>query len=198
MTDFPWTDELAAEAERLFASGLSITLISKRIAQAAKHGCTRNMVMGKIHRMRKARGDDHRLPPSDPRSIKAPKSTEPKRPKNIQPRPKYRVSVGDSQVIEESPSADLPDAIPFDGEPVTFEEAAGAKRCLFAVTPHTNRLHLFCGGDVLEGYLYCEDHVRLCYTPAAQKALRPRGHWDRNVIRKFRHYVANTPTAGRR
>ena len=42
----PWTPEREAEAERLYAEGLSASKIAEALG-----GCTRNSIIGKLHRM---------------------------------------------------------------------------------------------------------------------------------------------------
>jgi GcrA cell cycle regulator len=72
ITDTPtgWTDERVDELKRLWIEGLSCSQIARAIG-----GCTRNGVIGKIHRL----GMSHRVVPTDPDKVQRQPRVQPKR-----------------------------------------------------------------------------------------------------------------------
>jgi GcrA cell cycle regulator len=56
LDQFVWTDERVVSLKRMHAEGLSASKIAKTLG----HGCTRNAVMGKVHRLRLNRENKER------------------------------------------------------------------------------------------------------------------------------------------
>ena len=162
---FVWTDEIVAEMKRLLKDGLSCTQVGARL------GCSRNAVIGKVHRIEHATGEKwfraqgtrhgpHNRPPgAEPRKRPARLETprlglvsplnEPKPPRLFQRR-----------------AQPLPGAITLKGEkPVAPGTECGilqASGCRWAVGYDHTVIggHIFCNAEVAEGQRYCDDHHR--------------------------------------
>jgi GcrA cell cycle regulator len=160
---FVWTDDHVGEMRRLLKDGLSCTQVGARL------GCSRNAVIGKVHRIEKATGESWfrakgtrhgpqvRVPGAEPRKRPARAETPrlvlvspPSEPKPPPPSPRR--------------AQPLPGAITLKGEkPVAPGTECGilqASGCRWAVG-HDHTVighHIFCNAEVAEGQRYCEVH----------------------------------------
>lgn len=174
---FVWTDEHVGEMRRLLKEGLSCTQVGARI------GCSRNAVIGKVHRIEKATGEkwfraqgtrhgpQNRAPGTEPR----------KKPKRAVP-PQIVVVAAPSQPVLLRPlprrAPRLPAAIIIKGlKPVKSGTACGILQtsgCRWAIghDPKVIGGHVFCNEATPEGYSYCEAHARANIAPHSRDLIR--------------------------
>lgn len=169
-----WTQERFDELKRLYTQGLSSGAI------AARMGCSRNTICGKIHRTGLQRNGtfiDPKTRPKKPRLTKA-KRLQLMQPSNLPPelykrppKPKY-----------EPPRkpVPLPEVVPFapakkKGNPTIT--TVGASQCRFPLwgmsDTRTDEKPL-CGLPVRSGSAYCEEHHQRCYSGRWFRGERPR------------------------
>lgn len=148
---FTWSDETFAAMQLLWTEGKSAAEIGRRI------GCSRNAVLGKVHR--------HGLHVTAPRK-KTPKCTVP--PEHRPPPRKRILSVTPSlpklapaPVLRLPPPprpAPPPANQPLAGtHPVPLMEMTGCKWPVNDGDP----VFMFCNAEIKEGRPYCEQHDRL-------------------------------------
>ena len=160
---FVWTDEQVAQMKRLLKDGLSCTQVGARL------GCSRNAVIGKVHRIEKATGESWfrakgtrygpQVRPLDAKPRKAPvrpaKPTlvsDPVQSRPPQPKPLPRRA------------PPLPAAITIKGfKLVEIGTQCGILQtsgCRWAVGyDHTViGRHIFCNAEIPEGQCYCDAH----------------------------------------
>lgn len=181
-----WTAELVGEMKRLLKDGLSCTQVGARL------GCSRNAVIGKVHRIERATGEkwfraegtryghQNRAPGAEPR----------KKPERAVP-PQIVVVAAPSQPEQPRPlprrAPPLPVAITPPGiKPVALGSECGILQtsgCRWAVGFDHKVIgrHIFCNAEVPEGQSYCDAH-RSKNVSAIVKAPLPA---QRKVERRF-------------
>lgn len=156
---FPWTAETIALAQRMDSEGKS------RREIGALLGCTRNVVTGRMHRLRIAAG--HVV---EKRKFVANVATktvgraEPSLPPLEAKQPRARTN----PVPRRKPPRLLPAVVVTDASrPPCSLLDLDRHGCKFAVTGHDVRDHLFCNQLQASGSMwpYCESHLRVAINP---------------------------------
>lgn len=165
-----WTDERTELAKKLWKEGYSASQVAKKLG-----GCTRNAVIGKMHRL----GLSDRPLPSKPSKARA------------TPRVTRRLSViamtpSVMQVIpaDAAPIKPLPMRDYKPGSQACALDALGAHQCRWPLGPLLEPSELFCGEPLDEGRdlklpPYCVEHKKRSITGRPVKpvsALRPAFH----------------------
>ena len=159
-----WTDERVEKLKRLWAEGLSASLIATQLG-----GVSRNAVIGKVHRLKlSGRG---RASSTTPRA----KKTAPSAPKAPRPSRPVATSIGATAL-----------QVRFDAEPniapaprlTSISAPVSRNLVLLELSertckwPNGDPLHeefSFCGNDVGESGPYCGYHARVAYQPVADR-----------------------------
>ena len=161
---FAWNDENFAAVKLMWKEGLSATQIGGKI------GCSRNAVLGKLHR--------HKLHVSIKR-MSVPKCTVPKERQVPVDRRKQRPKVRLVPLVEPSmpkrvtafrPLLVLPPAEPPDAERVSILHVTGCKWPMTAMPPH-----FFCNGEKSDGSSYCAHHRSRSKAPVIAEAKKLLG-----------------------
>ena len=146
-----WTMEAAEQAASLWKSGLAASLVAEEL------GRTRNSVIGKLHRM----GLTDSSRPQEIRIRKKPV---------YRPRPQ-RPKAAFTPAPEDDSLKDNPDRLhPFDAaipqkqRRQTWELTEKTCKWPIGIPGHPDFAH--CGGESLEGYIYCESHCSRAFQPA--------------------------------
>lgn len=154
-----WTDERIDELKRLWATGLSASLIAKRMG-----GITRNAILGKAHRLglserattSRMRSAHRRVSPLNTGRIRrvfgntAPKVA-------LDPLIERQMEL---HLVEPMPVADVLETLRVDL--LDLKE----HMCRFPVTKEGP--HLFCGLQKAAHGSYCEHHARIVFQPAGR------------------------------
>lgn len=169
-TETFWTDERTEILRGLWKRGLSCS----EIARALGAGCTRNAVIGKVHRMK--------LPgrkPGAPRSPRPPRTRIPKATrKAMKVKPERKVTIAPPKLLAPvKPVAFTAEAWqPLPGSrPVTLEHATGCRWCVSDPFGPPGIPSLFCNEPVVEGMSWCREHKARAFgggTPSEKAAVR--------------------------
>lgn len=168
-----WKHEAVFTVKTMWSEGKSASVIAEKLTEMFGIKFTRNMVIGKVHRLidagkMLARGD--KKPVSvKPKEVKAERKAAKLVSQSIEAADTVPpVSLGDN-VIMFVPLKKKPV-----GNGVTLENVSG---CLYATgVDHRNR-HLFCNSTRREGSSYCEEHHAKCIIPLAPKVKKPPEKW---------------------
>jgi hypothetical protein len=165
---FAWTDEKLATVMRLKDTGLSAREIGEAI------GGTKNIVIGKLHRLGMPLGRKSLTPPTPPKP-RAPverKGPAKRPPVKAAEKPVQRPRFVEAPVVAPKPVLRLVSV----GKPIWNLSSA---ECRWPVSPDDADLHLFCAAPTARGESYCPSCRPLAYSPS-----KPR--------------IGQHPTAGRR
>lgn len=143
-----WTKEREEQLTALRADGYSASLI------AAKFGCTRNQIMGKMNRMGLMGRSVHFAPNGRPQT-------------NFQ-RPTERPFVPKSRIPMPEPASIGPESPSYAFLALTFDEVAGRKKCMYALGEADERR--FCGNP---GYPWCVHCHEIVYTKPEPRERKP-------------------------
>ncbi len=160
-----WTHERVALLKKLLADGLSSSMIAARLGD-----CSRNAVIGKIHRMGLSRGVT-----TERWGKKRPLPFRPTRMLGNPPaalrNPDYKAMVAKTVRINASKGFHIEAPAPLPEErqmtsPITFEQLT-EKSCRY---PSGDSVPFqFCGADKANGSSYCQEHHALCCVPAPRR-----------------------------
>jgi GcrA cell cycle regulator len=150
-----WTDQRVADLRRLWADGLSASQIATRLG-----GCTRNAVIGKVHRLglaKRATTSRARSPNRRPRGSGPPRPRQPKKDRGFMAAPLPDAEVKaftltvhpEDAAINRRPLAEL-----------------GLADCRWPIGDPRHDDFGFCGASALQGRPYCERHSARAYTAA--------------------------------
>lgn len=157
-----WTDERVVALRKHHADGLSAAQSAGKLG----HGCTRNMVVAKRHRL----GLKDCRPASAPRTFRA---SEPK--SKAAPKPKPALKIAGNGAIFEEPEPRTPFVR------TLFVEGTGGLRiidegfggCRWPLSGEGVEIR-FCCASREDGASYCTDHARRAYQPTSSAKQRAR------------------------
>lgn len=159
-----WTDERVETLKKLWAEGLSASMISSRLG-----GTTRNSVISKVHRLGlSGRATTKRLAQSRGGTKGAARVRAQQKAKAAAARPPSALQT----VFASAPE-------PFKPRP-TLEVPIGQRKVLDDLNPGDCRFpygdgpFTFCARPKADGLPYCADHAQICFQPPAL-ARRPSG-----------------------
>jgi GcrA cell cycle regulator len=176
MTEPFWTDERIAEMKRLLQSGLSCG----RVAGILR--CSRNAVIGKVHRIEAATGtalERGRAPKRGPRKFVpgAPPRKKPQLRLVTEPQP-TEAAARKPPPPPPRRAPPLPAGISAAGvKPVRIGRPCGilqASGCRWPIDsdPRVIGTHVFCNAAVDEGRSYCDAHARQNVAPYSTDLIR--------------------------
>ena len=153
-----WSPERAEQASSLWKAGMSAGIIADQMGDV-----TRNAVIGKIKRMGLSKED---RPPNT--HIRKRPPTPPKReprPKVLKVKPPFVWSPEDPELATNPNKLhEFDAAIPMEQRKQVWELTG--KTCRFPVGVPGAADFFFCGGDILDGYIYCSVHAGRCFRPS--------------------------------
>jgi GcrA cell cycle regulator len=153
-----WTDELIARLRDLWERGVPTSQIARLLGPAV----TKNMVIGKAHRLKLSR---RKSPITHPRGVSRPLKARPPRPSRAKGPPGASLPL---PVPEPPPKPKPPPRpIPPRKKPGTFTLLdLRPHECKWPVnSPERGGTYLFCGLPIAEaGCPYCREHVRIGWT----------------------------------
>ena len=162
-----WTDEIIQKMLDLWMEGKSASVIAKELCAMAGKELSRNAVIGKLHRMRKA-GQIPEREESRARAQRPAARKEEQAPP--QPRPRH-VSNGALALETKAQPVATPQAAPRPQLEVVAEEQ-GLISDIMDLRPNSCRWPIgnpgeedfcFCGRESEEGRPYCERHAAVAY-----------------------------------
>jgi GcrA cell cycle regulator len=160
MTATAWTEEKVRKLLELHALGYSASQIAAELG-----GCTRNAVIGKLHR----RGLTKTRPPASER----PKRERKKREQTEKPEPQFktirsayrRANFGFMQPVEiRELITDLPAEEPTPGMVKLMD--LRHHHCRWPIGEPTDPGFVFCGKRKVDGVSYCREHSRVAFRSA--------------------------------
>ena len=165
-----WTDEIIQKMLELWMEGKSASTIAKELCAVAGKELSRNAVIGKLHRMRKA----GQIPEREETRAQARQQTTCKEEQVHQHAPAPRHVASGSLALEtKARPAAMPAARPRPQlEVVAVEEEKGLISDIMDLKPHSCRWPIgnpgeedfcFCGRESEEGRPYCERHAAVAY-----------------------------------
>lgn len=161
MAFFNWTDDRVETLKKLWESGLSASQIAAELG-----GCTRNAVIGKIHRMGlSGRAKGHKGP--QVRKIRSVRDRMVKRPPGGFGLKSPLVMGNAALSFEPEPEAEFVDNIIPMHQRLTLLELTD-ETCKWPVGDPQHADFHFCGGRAVNGMPYCAHHCRLAYQPASE------------------------------
>ncbi len=161
-----WTEDRAATLRRLWAEGLSCSIIAERM------GITRNAVIGKVHRLRLSGRNTVIRAPSQKQGGRWRRKRDLGKPGQHQEQRQSRRSV-----LASLPVHPLPPPAETDIARVAFADLE-PKHCRWPISAHPHGpVHGYCGCDHVPGLPYCADHARRAYRVPD---VRPRGANERH------------------
>jgi GcrA cell cycle regulator len=175
-----WTDELIARLRDLWGKGVPTSQIARLLGPAV----TKNMVIGKAHRLKLSR---RKSPITHPRGVSRPLKARPPRPSRAKGAPDASLPL---PVPEPPPPPPVPPArppppprpIPPRKKPGTFT--------LLDLRPHECKWpvndpprgqgdrYLFCGQPQFDGQAYCEYHCRVGFSGKGTARAPERAGWQ--------------------
>ncbi len=149
-----WSDERIAQLRELWTAGHSASVCGKTL------GCTRNAVIGKVHRLNMPK----RLSTAAPRAKAKPKKYVSGQFRKSRAKQNVVPFYGATQPVTRTVA--MPAPLPPNCEPVRllalFNEA-----CHYPVGEATGERQMFCG--MATGATYCAYHARVMYRPVEQR-----------------------------
>jgi GcrA cell cycle regulator len=143
-TPLEWNDIQVATLKRLWTDGLSCSQIAMRIGM----GCTRNAVIGKVHRL----GLSGRITPARPIRV-----GHIRKPKIRILGPKIKPGKLPKELPPPAPERKIPLAL------------LSSTTCRYPLGDPKAETFGFCGCDPKEGSPYCEFHARLAYNSVKRR-----------------------------
>lgn len=157
--------------EKLVGEELSASSIAGELQDAFGERVTRNMVIGKCHRLgislrgRNPKAKERKSAPSQPSApaIRKPKEEAPMVAEETKLEPVPIISAIIEAGLHDSAES-LHDSAPPAGKTLMQLEP---RDCRWPIAADAEGRHLFCGGTKVIG-LYCNDHHRLAYRPSTR------------------------------
>ena len=139
-----WTDERVELLKKLWSDGLSASQIAAELG-----GITRNAVIGKVHRLGKARSSTHML-------------------RIGRGAIRGNTALAHAYEIEPEVTPELVENVIPIGQRRTILELT-EQTCRWPIGDPGSTEFFFCGGNSIAGLPYCAYHSRVAYQPAADR-----------------------------
>lgn len=171
-----WNERQVHELKTLYREGKSASAIAAKMEEMFSIKVTRNMIIGKLHRLFDAGKLEHL---KGPRPIKV-------KPVKVKAERKERRAVSQSyNAAATLHNASLGDNVimfvPLKAKPkgngVHLEDVSG---CLYATGMDARGRHLFCNSDRKEASAYCEEHHKKCHIQSKPVTSGPPRKWYRS------------------